>query len=81
MREASHKSRNENTNRRYRRIQFQYAEMMKEKTTSGLAPSYDSVISKLAEIWCFSESRIETILKMDLPDTDDGKQMPLDLKD
>lgn len=81
MHEAANKSRNDNTQKRYKRIQLQYAELMREKTGSGLSPSSDSVIAKLAETWCFSVRRIERILKMDLPETDQAEQLPLDLKD
>ncbi len=60
------KSLRKNRDKRYRKIQAQFKERMNERTQSGAAPSFASVVETLAEDWCVSIGTIEEILRKKL---------------
>lgn len=62
------KSLSRNSLNRWRKIQAQFKERIAERTKSGAAPSFASVVKTLAEDWCVSIGTIEEILRKKLDD-------------
>jgi hypothetical protein len=63
---AKRASRNKNTVLRWKKIQKQFKEKMEERTASGAAPKFSSVIDILSEDWCLGSDTIENILRKKL---------------